>query len=181
MVLLKNSGNLLPLDKATLRSIALIGDDTAKTGGGGSSHVKPLYTVKPSDGLKSRAGSGVTVTVTGGSDTAAAAAAAKKADVAIVMVTDSESEGRDRPSRALSGNQDALVSAVAAANPKTVVVSKTGGPVLMPWVDQAPAMRTATPSRTCCSARSTRPGSCPSRSRAATLTCPRARRHSTRA
>jgi beta-glucosidase len=140
MVLLRNSGNLLPLNKATLKSIALIGHDAAKTGGGGSSHVKPLYTVKPSDGLKSRAGAGVTVTTDDGSSTSSAAAAAKAADVAIVMVEDSESEGKDRTGLALSGNQDALVSAVAAANKKTIVVSKTGGPILMPWVDQVPAI-----------------------------------------
>src|SRR5206468_8552020 len=46
----------------------------------------------------------------------------------------------DRASLALTGNQDALVSAVAAANPKTIVVSKTGGHILMPWVNQVPAI-----------------------------------------
>src|SRR6266542_684604 len=144
IVLLKNANvgaaPVLPLSRASLRSIALIGNDTAKTGGGGSSHVKPLYTVKPSAGLRSRAGSGVTVTVTSGADPTAAAAAARAATVAIVMVEDSESEGHDRTSLALSGNQDALVSAVVAANPRTVVVSKTGGPILMPWVSRVPAI-----------------------------------------
>jgi beta-glucosidase len=144
MVLLKNApvggAPVLPLSPTSISSIALIGKDAAKTGGGGSSHVKPLYTVKPSDGLRSRAGSGVTVTTNDGSDTAAAANAAKKASVAIVMVEDSEAEGSDRPNLSLSGNQNALVSAVAAANPKTIVVSKTGGPILMPWVGQVPAI-----------------------------------------
>jgi beta-glucosidase len=144
MVLLKNATvggtPMLPLNSAKLRRIALIGNDTAKTGGGGSSHVKPLYTVKPSAGLRSRAGSGVKVTVTSGTDTTVAANAARIADVAIVMVEDSESEGSDRSSLSLSGNQNALVTAVAAANPRTVVVSKTGGPILMPWVDQVPAI-----------------------------------------
>src|SRR5581483_10591721 len=78
MVLLKNNGNLLPLNKNTLTSIALIGDDSARTGGGGSSHVKPLYTVKPSQGLKNRAGSGVTITTDPGRSASSAAAAAKK-------------------------------------------------------------------------------------------------------
>ncbi len=144
MVLLKNSPvggtPVLPLSRSAVKSIALIGKDAAKTGGGGSSHVKPLYTVTPSAGLRSRAGSGVTVTANDGTDTASAAAAAKAATVAVVMVEDSESEGHDRTSLALTGNQDALVSAVAAANPRTVVVSKTGGPVLMPWVNQVPAI-----------------------------------------
>jgi beta-glucosidase len=140
MVLLKNSGNVLPLDKAKLKTVALIGNDAAKTGGGGSSRVKALYTVKPSTGLKARAGSGVTVKTDNGKDPAKAAAAAKGADVAIVMVEDTESEGHDRPDLKLPDNQDATVNAVAAANPHTVVVSKTGGPVLMPWIDKVPAV-----------------------------------------
>ena len=112
----------------------------AKTGGGGSSHVVPEYTVKPVDGITSRVGPNVAVTYNDGSDPAAAATAAASADVAVVMVGDNETEGSDRPSLALSGNQDALVEAVAAANPHTVVVVKSGGPVLMPWADQVPAI-----------------------------------------
>jgi beta-glucosidase len=145
-VLLKNSGvggrPVLPLSPAGLTSIAVIGPEAgaAKTGGGGSSHVNPLYTVKPVDGIANRAGPGVTVTYHDGSDPAAAASVARAASVAIVMVGDSEAEGQDRPSLALSGNQDALVQAVAAANPRTVVVVKSGGPVLMPWVDRVPAI-----------------------------------------
>jgi beta-glucosidase len=142
MVLLKNApvagSPVLPLAKSG--SIALIGNDAAKTGGGGSSRVKPLYTVKPSTGLKARAGSGVTVTLDDGTSTTSAAAKAKAADVAVVMVEDSQTEGKDRPNLSLTGNQDALVAAVAAANPRTVVVSKTGGPILMPWLDKVPAV-----------------------------------------
>ncbi|OLB66765.1 MAG: hypothetical protein AUI10_01815 [Actinobacteria bacterium 13_2_20CM_2_72_6] len=144
MVLLKNGAvggkPVLPLSASSLKTIALIGNDAAKTGGGGSSHVKPLYTVKPSTGLKNRAGSGVAVRTDPGTDTAAAAATARGADVAIVMVEDTESEGHDRTNMSLPNNQDALVSAVAAANPRTVVVSKTGSPILMPWVNQVPAI-----------------------------------------
>ena len=70
----------------------------------------------------------------------AAVDAAKASDVAIVMVGDNESEGRDRPSLALSVGQDELVRAVVAANPRTIVVVKSGAPVLMPWVDQVPAI-----------------------------------------
>jgi beta-glucosidase len=140
MVLLKNDGNLLPLSKTSQTSIALIGDDKARTGGGGSSHVKPLYTVKPSDGLRSRAGSGVTVTTDPGRTVSSAVAKAEAADIAIVMVTDEEGEGKDRTNLTLPNSQDALVSAVVAANPKTIVVSKTGGPVLMPWLSKVPAV-----------------------------------------
>lgn len=73
----------------------------------------------------------------------AAVEAARDADVALVFVgsgTTAETEGRDRDSLALYGEQDALVRAVAAANPRTVVVLHNGGPVAMPWVDQAQAI-----------------------------------------
>ncbi|SDO70941.1 beta-glucosidase [Nakamurella panacisegetis] len=66
---------------------------------------------------------------------AAAAAAAKTADVAVVVVNDDEMEDGDRQNLTLPGAQDDLVAAVAAANPKTVVVLNTGAPVLMPWLD----------------------------------------------
>ena len=153
-VLLRNEGGLLPLRSASLHSIAVIGPyaGAAMTGGGGSSKVNPAYTVTPVDGLKRRAGSGVTVTYDDGSSLATAAAAAQSADVAIVMVGETESEGLDRPTLALDApsaglvnvsvnpHQDALVEAVAAANPKTVVVVKSGGPVLMPWLSAVPSV-----------------------------------------
>lgn len=65
------------------------------------------------------------------------------ADVAIVVVgTDErqETEGRDRTTLALSADQDALVEAVTAANPRTVVVVNAGAPVLMPWRGRAAAV-----------------------------------------
>jgi beta-glucosidase len=141
-VLLKNDAGQLPLDAAKTRSVAVIGPfaGAARTGGGGSSHVVPLYTVDPVTGIKSKLAPDAAVTTADGSDVAAAAALAKAADVAIVMVGDDETEGRDRPNLSLSGTQDDLVSAVAAANPHTVVVLKSGAPVLMPWLDQVPAV-----------------------------------------
>jgi beta-glucosidase len=74
---------------------------------------------------------------------AAAAQAAGAADVALVVVgTNSvvESEGYDRTSLALPGRQDDLVRAVAAANPRTVVLVNAGSPVLMPWRKQVAAV-----------------------------------------
>ena len=140
-VLLKNSGNQLPLNAASTKSIAVIGPyaGAAKTGGGGSSHVVPLYTVPPVQGIQDRV-PGATVNYADGSDVTAAANLAKSSDVAVVMVGDSETEGADRPNLSLSGNQDQLVEAVAAANPHTIVVVKSGGPVLMPWVNQVSAV-----------------------------------------
>ena len=74
---------------------------------------------------------------------AEAAEAAAKADVALVVVgTNSmvESEGFDRDTLALPGRQDDLVAAVAAANPRTVVLVNAGSPVLMPWRDEVAAV-----------------------------------------
>jgi beta-glucosidase len=140
IVLLKNNG-LLPLKAAELKSVALIGPHAQKasTGGGGSSHVQPLYTVDPPDGIKSKLGANATLTVLDGSDVPAAVAAAKSADVAIVMIGDNDREGRDQ-SLDLPASQNELVSAVAAANPKTVVVLKSGSAVLMPWLAAVPAL-----------------------------------------
>ncbi|WP_018655323.1 glycoside hydrolase family 3 protein [Actinomadura flavalba] len=74
---------------------------------------------------------------------AAAVAAARAADVAVVVVgtnDDVESEGFDRTTLALPGRQDELVHAVAAVNPRTVVVVNAGAPVLLPWRDEVAAV-----------------------------------------
>ena len=65
---------------------------------------------------------------------AEAVAAARACQVAVVFAADYSAETFDRPSLSLPGDQDALIAAVAAANPRTVVVLNTGGPVLMPWL-----------------------------------------------
>jgi beta-glucosidase len=82
-----------------------------------------------------------------GSDASAAAAIAASSQVAIVFVNQWASEGMDEPGLALSDlvnanpiDQDALVSAVAAANPHTIVVIESGGPILMPWLDRVGAV-----------------------------------------
>jgi beta-glucosidase len=140
-VLLRNQNRTLPLDPTMIRSVALIGPyaDHASTGGGGSSHVDPLYSVTPLVGLQKRLGPGVAITLVRGTELAPAIQAAKSADVAIVMVGDKQSEGKDHP-LSLGVDQDALVVAVALANPRTIVVVKSGGPVLMPWSRQIPAI-----------------------------------------
>ncbi|MBT2523616.1 beta-glucosidase [Arthrobacter sp. ISL-28] len=73
----------------------------------------------------------------------AAVEAAKTADVAIVVVGTSaaiESEGFDREDLDLPGFQNQLVEAVAAVNPRTIVVVNSGSPVLMPWLDKVGAV-----------------------------------------
>lgn len=149
LVLLKNDGGILPL--RGVKSIAVIGGNADKgvMAGGGSSDVTPVggavmidkHSFLPSPPLAAlkQEVPRARIDFDPGMDAAAAAALAAKADVAIVFVTQHDSEGYDG-SLELSGNQDALVAAVAAANPKTVVVVETGGAVFMPWASRAPAI-----------------------------------------
>lgn len=75
-----------------------------------------------------------------------AVALARGADAAVVIVgsaSTTEAEGYDRPDINLPGPQNALVEAVLAANPNTVVVINSGSPTAMPWIDRAPAVLVA--------------------------------------
>ena len=149
LVLLKNDGDLLPLRGA--KSVAVIGGNADKgvLAGGGSSDVTPVggaimvkdHTYLPSAPLTElkRELPRARITYDTGADAAAAAALAAKSDVAVVFVTQHDSEGYDG-SLTLADNQDALVAAVAKANPRTVVVIESGGAVYMPWLDQVPAV-----------------------------------------
>lgn len=163
IVLLKNEG-LLPLDKHSVHSIAVIGPNAAlaRTGGGGSSMVRPKYAIAPLDGVRERAAKdGISVSYAlgvgmEGEDAAQdspearaqalkeAADAAAKADVAIVVVgryNKIESEGFDVKTMDLPAGQDELIAAVEKANPHTVVVLNTGDPVTMTkWIDKTTAL-----------------------------------------
>lgn len=145
-VLLKNDADALPLSLGPGDTIALIGapasgDVRPYVGGGGSSFVTSAQPVTPLDALAARASKdGVTVAWADGSDVAAAAALAATSTVAVVFAYDQEREGADRTTLALPAGQDQLIEQVAAANPHTVVVLDTGGPVLMPWLAQVPAV-----------------------------------------
>jgi beta-glucosidase len=80
---------------------------------------------------------------TSDADIAAAVAAAREAETALLFVGRSgewDTEGSDLGDITLPGRQDELIAAVAAANPNTVVVLQTGGPVEMPWLDQVAAV-----------------------------------------
>jgi beta-glucosidase len=136
-VLLKNQDHILPLSGVS--SIAVIGADGGtkpQIEGGGSSRVVAPYVISPLAGIRKRAGAAIHVSYADGSDPAGAAGLARAVQVALVFVSTVEGEGHDRPNLELPDNQDKLVSVVAAANPKTIVVLNTGGPVLMPWVDR---------------------------------------------
>ncbi|HLK67446.1 MAG TPA: glycoside hydrolase family 3 C-terminal domain-containing protein [Bryobacteraceae bacterium] len=165
-VLLKNSNAQLPLRKATLKTVAIIGShaDVGVLSGGGSAQVDPpggnavppppppagqagrgmfggaptWYPSSPMKAIQAKI-PGAKVQFDGGSDPATAAALAKASDVAVVFVNQPASEGRDL-NLALPDNQDRLVDAVVAANPRTIVVLETGGPVSMPWADKVPAI-----------------------------------------
>jgi beta-glucosidase len=159
VVLLKNDGGLLPLATKVRKTVVIGGHaDVGVMSGGGSSQVIPLGSLKlpppkgapfwsagviyhpyaPLKAILARAHGG-TVTYVDGTDPAAAAAAARDADVVIVFANQWASEAMD-VSLTLQDNQDALISAVAAVNPHTVVVLETGDPVLMPWLSQVGAV-----------------------------------------
>jgi len=152
-VLLKNAGNQLPLNAATVKSIALIGShaDTSMLSGGGSAQVDPpggressfngpaiWFPTSPMKAIRAKAPK-AKVEYNDGADLAAAAALAKGSEIAIVFVNQPTSEGRDLPTLTLPDKQDDLVAAVAAANPHTVVVLETGGAAAMPWIGQVSA------------------------------------------
>lgn len=165
-VLLKNDKNVLPLSAAAVKSIAVIGGhaDAGVLSGGGSSQVSPAggnavappqellknpltawfmtatyHRSVPLKGIQAKAPHAV-VKFDAGTDPAAAAALAKSAQVAIVFVVQHSSENMDLKSLSLPDRQDALIEAVAAANPRTVVVVESGGAVLMPWIDKVEAV-----------------------------------------
>jgi len=71
---------------------------------------------------------------------AQAVTAAKQSDVAVVFAADFTAETFDRPDLQLPGDENALIAAVAAANPRTVVVLNTDGPVVMPWLSEVGAV-----------------------------------------
>ena len=158
IVLLKNAGGILPLARTTKR-VLVIGShaDRGVLSGGGSSTVFPAggnvvsglgppgfpgpIVYLPSSPLAALMGQSPVARFRyeSGDDIAAAVRAAKWADRVIVFANQWEAEGED-VSLSLPGNQDRLLAAVAAANPHTIVVLETGGPVLMPWLPQVAAV-----------------------------------------
>ena len=147
MVLLKNNG-VLPLNKAD--DIAFIGEFAAKPRfqGGGSSHIhcfKTTSALEAAEGLKVTYAQGYSVKDDAATPEmiAEAVKAAENAKVAVIFagLPDSyESEGYDRTHMGMPPCQNALIEAVAAANPNTVVVLHNGSPVEMPWVDKVAAV-----------------------------------------
>ena len=164
IVLLKNADDILPLSR-TLMRVAIIGGmaDTGVLSGGGSSQSygpggPAAFLTKGGDGVMAAfVGAGyhrsvpvkairamlpadAVVRYRDGHYITDAVAAARWADIVIVMATQWTTEGFDVPDLSLPNGQDAMIAAVCAANPRSIVVLQSGGPVLMPWLDDAAAV-----------------------------------------
>ena len=147
MVLLRNQNAFLPLDKNKLKSVAVIGPQADHFETGNYYGAKPRI-VSPVEGIRAKLGPAVKVEYAAGcdildpakaGDIEQAAAIAAKSDVAILFLGTNlrvEAEGRDRSSLDLPGSQEQLLEAVYKANPKTVAVIMSGGPVSVKWASQ---------------------------------------------
>ena len=148
IVLLKNSANLLPLDKRSLKSIAVIGPRANEVLLDWYSGTPP-YTISPLEGIKSAVGDAVKVNYA--SDSEAAVRLARESDVAIVCVGNHPnggfdtqwarvsvpSEGREAVDRqSITLEQEELIKAVFKANPKTIVVLKSSFPYAIDWTQE---------------------------------------------
>src|ERR1700761_9540795 len=141
-VMLKNNG-LLPLNPNGSESIAVIGTDggaAVEIAGGGSGGVDSGAAVWPLTGIQNAAGPNVKVTYTPGDDNGTtdipqAVTAAKAATDAIIFVSLPEGEESDLTTLDLSSADETMISDVVAANPNTIVVLNSGGPVVMPWLN----------------------------------------------
>ena len=167
IVLLKNDDHVLPLQKTSIKTLAVIGAnaDRPNAMGGGSSQIKAKYEITPLQGLKNMLGNSVNINYAQGYTIARnqqadaqmiqqAVDAVSKADAAVIFCgwthgydynnwNDNayDAEGVDKPNMNMPFGQDELIKAVLKANPKTVVVLMGGGPIdITQWVDQSKAI-----------------------------------------
>lgn len=163
IVLLRNENDALPLARDA-GSILVVGGyaDSGVLSGGGSSQVhgeggpailRPLSNTgafsvfiseqyqrgAPLDSIRARKPEG-TVRFRPGRYASDAAALAAQTDVVIVFATQWMTEGLDVSDLGLPDGQDQMIAEIAAANPNTIVVLETGGPVDMPWLDDVAAV-----------------------------------------
>src|SRR5215207_697819 len=145
VVLLKNSNNLLPLDRTKLKSVAVVGpraDDVLLDWYSGT----PPYTVTPLRGIREKVGPGVRVSYAKDDEHGAATAVARAAEVAVVVVGNHPtcdagweqcpvpSDGKEAVDRrSITLEQEELVKKVYAANRNTVVVLKSSFPFAINW------------------------------------------------
>jgi beta-glucosidase len=150
MVLLRNTGGALPLDRTRIASLAVVGDlaDVANLGDRGSSVVAPSFAMTPLDGIRALAGTVDVRYVPGAPLSGEAQQTVAEADAAVViagLAPEDEGEGGggptgDRITLDLGTDQEELITAVAALNPRTIVVLEAGSAVTMTWVDDVPAI-----------------------------------------
>jgi beta-glucosidase len=150
IVLLENESAALPLDRSKVASLAVVGPLAAVANLGdtrGSSNVRPSFSIAPLDGIEADAAN-VAVTYVPGPDLSAAQlksiAAADAAVVVAGLTVADEGEGfasaGDRKTLGLSAEQEGMISAVGAANPRTIVVLEGGSAIAMPWVNDVAAV-----------------------------------------
>lgn len=168
MVLLKNEGDLLPLDASKAMKIAVIGENATRSmcKAGGSSELKTKREVSPLEGIKSRFPN-ATIEYTMGyssgpsaygrvvpsplnADSLAQKAVelAKSADVVLFVgglnkSHEQDCEAGDRTGLELPFGQNELIEQILAVNPKTALILISGNAVAMPWVDKMPAIMQA--------------------------------------
>lgn len=167
IVLLKNEDHVLPLQKARLKTIAVIGAnaDRENAMGGGSSQIKAKYEITPLQGLTNLLGKSVNINYAPGYKISKgqqadeqlihqAVEAAAKADAAVIFCgwthgydyskwNDNayDAEGVDKPNMDMPFGQNELIKAVLNANPKTIVVLMGGGPIdITQWASQSKAI-----------------------------------------
>ena len=151
---MKNENQLLPLDAAKLKTIAVIGENATRlhAHGGDSSGIKAFYEINPLAGIVKRAGEQVNVICSegyrkdGGADLAErAVAAVKSADVVVYIGglnhdRGFDCEGADRKDMKLPYGQDDLIQQIVAANPRTIVVLEGTMVEMDSWLDKVPAL-----------------------------------------
>lgn len=154
MVLLKNEGDLLPLD-GDAETVALIGVHEfagqaklpPRSGNDFGETVVTPYKVSPEEGLErviDELGYDTEITRADGTDLDEAVEVAEEADVVLLVLGDAATETQDKTTLGFPEfndvDQEALAEAVVGVNPNTVVVLKTTGFVLMPWLDEVPTV-----------------------------------------
>src|SRR5262249_4976876 len=149
IVLLKNAPGTLPLDRAHVGSIAVVGAlaATPDLGDHGSSWAAPSSAVAPLDGIRAAAGAiPVTLAATAplSPEGQAVGAASDIPGVVAGLTYLDEGEGLitigDRAGLVLPRDQDTLIASVAALNPRTIVVLEGSGALTMPWLDAVAAV-----------------------------------------
>lgn len=146
IVLLKNTGNLLPLSKS-INAIALIGPYANDYYLGGYTNNNPFYKVSPYQGIRNKLPN-VTINYSQGTNMDGSATetminnavnTAQTAGIALVVLGTNDSfscEGRDAANLNLPGRQTELAQRVYAANPNTIVVLCSGNPMSINWIAQ---------------------------------------------